>query len=132
VSTVRTARSETGKNGSPTTRATNLGDDLPLDGPEREQRVREVVPEGKGDEAFHRTAPHGAGRVMSRREAHETGSLAEFEAAMEGVYSESVVESVIDEAPMAYKPAESIASAIEPTAEIDDWLDVVHNLKARE
>jgi tRNA-splicing ligase RtcB len=91
-----------------------------------------ILATGKGNDAFHQTAPHGAGRVMSRREAHETGSLEAFEAAMEGVYSESVVESVIDEAPMAYKDAEAIVAAIEPTAAVRDWLDVVHNLKARE
>jgi RNA-splicing ligase RtcB len=90
-----------------------------------------VLARGKGNERFHRTAPHGAGRVMSRREAHETGSVEAFEQAMEGVYSESVVESVLDEAPMAYKPASAVAEAIEPTAEIVDWLDAVHNLKAR-
>jgi RNA-splicing ligase RtcB len=91
-----------------------------------------ILARGKGNEAFHQTAPHGAGRVMSRREAHEKGSLKEFEQAMEGVYSESVVESVLDEAPMAYKSAAAIADSIEPTAEIIDWLDVVHNLKAKE
>jgi len=90
-----------------------------------------ILAEGKGNEDFHQTAPHGAGRVMSRREAHEQGSLDAFEAEMEGIYSESVVESVIDEAPMAYKSAVAIADAIEPTAEIRDWLDVVHNLKAK-
>ncbi len=91
-----------------------------------------ILARGKGNEEFHRTAPHGAGRVMSRREAHEEGSLEAFEAAMEGVYSESVVESVLDEAPMAYKSAEAIAESIEPTADIIDWLDVIHNLKAKE
>jgi len=90
-----------------------------------------VLARGNGADAFHQTAPHGAGRVMSRRQAHEAGSLEAFEEAMEGIYSESVVESVLDEAPMAYKPAEAIVEAIEPTAEIVDWLDVVHNLKAK-
>jgi RNA-splicing ligase RtcB len=69
---------------------------------------------------------------MSRRQAHREGSLTEFAAAMDGVYSESVVESVLDEAPMAYKPADAIAEAIEPTATIEERLDVVHNLKATE
>ncbi len=91
-----------------------------------------LLARGKGNDAYHRTAPHGAGRVMGRREAHDTLSLEEFETAMDGVYSESVVADVLDEAPMAYKPAAAIAEAIEPTAEILDWLDVVHNLKALE
>ncbi|WP_226021665.1 RtcB family protein [Halomicrobium salinisoli] len=91
-----------------------------------------LLARGKGNEAYHETAPHGAGRVMGRREAHETVDMDDFEAAMDGVYSESVVESVRDEAPMAYKPAEAIAEAVEPTAEVVDWLEPVHNLKARE
>jgi RNA-splicing ligase RtcB len=69
---------------------------------------------------------------MSRREAHESLTVEAFERAMADVYSESVEEPVLDEAPMAYKPVESIVEAIEPTAEIVDRLDVVHNLKATE
>jgi RNA-splicing ligase RtcB len=91
-----------------------------------------LLARGKGNEAYHQTAPHGAGRIMGRGEAHDAVDMAEFEAAMDGVYSESVMEAVRDEAPMAYKPAEAIAEAIEPTAEVVDWLDAVHNLKATE
>ena len=91
-----------------------------------------ILARGNGANAWNRSAPHGAGRVMGRREAHEQFSVEAFEAAMEGVYSESIVESALDEAPMAYKPTDAIAEAIEPTAEILDWLDVVHNLKATE
>ena len=91
-----------------------------------------VLARGKGNESYNRTAPHGAGRVMSRRAAHEAVAMEEFEAAMDGVYSESVVEAVKDEAPMAYKPAEAIVGALEPTADVTARLDVVHNLKAME
>ena len=91
-----------------------------------------ILARGKGNAEYLETAPHGAGRTMSRREARETGSLEAFERAMEGIYSESVVESVLDEAPTAYKPVEEIVRSIEPTAEIVDRLEVVHNLKARE
>lgn len=91
-----------------------------------------ILARGRGNDEWNQTAPHGAGRVMGRREAHEKLSVEEFEAAMADVYSESVVDAVVDEAPMAYKPTEAIAEAIEPTAEIVDWLEVVHNLKARE
>jgi len=49
---------------------------------------------------------------------------------MAGIYSESVVEAVRDEAPMAYKDADRIAAALEPTAELVEWLDAVHNLKS--
>ncbi|MFH5801264.1 RtcB family protein [Haladaptatus sp. CMAA 1911] len=90
-----------------------------------------VIARGKGNEEYHSTAPHGAGRTMSRGDAFDTISMAEFDEAMDGVYSESVVESVRDEAPMAYKPADAIREAIEPTAEIEERLDVVHNLKAK-
>jgi len=91
-----------------------------------------VLARGKGNEAYHRTAPHGAGRVMGRREAHEELSVGAFADAMDGIYSESVGEATLDEAPMAYKSAERIADALTPTAEIEDWLEVVHNLKATE
>jgi len=91
-----------------------------------------VLATGNGNPEYHQTAPHGAGRAMGRREAHETLSIEAFETAMKGTYSESIVDEVLDEAPMAYKPADQIADALAPTAEVDDWLDVVHNLKAVE
>ncbi|WP_254273951.1 RtcB family protein [Haloarcula marina] len=89
-----------------------------------------VLARGKGNDAYHQTAPHGAGRVMSRGEAHDVVDMDAFADAMADVYSESVVESVRDEAPMAYKDAQRIVDALEPTAEVVDWLDAVHNLKA--
>jgi len=89
-----------------------------------------ILARGKGNPAYHQTAPHGAGRTMGRRDAHERLSVEEFEAAMAGVYSESVGKGTIDEAPMAYKPADAIAEALEPTAAVIDRLDPVHNLKA--
>ena len=57
-------------------------------------------------------------------------SMEKFAEAMAGIYSESVVEAVRDEAPMAYKDADRIAAALEPTAELVEWLDAVHNLKS--
>lgn len=89
-----------------------------------------VLARGKGNEAYNHTAPHGAGRVMSRRDAYDSIPMAAFADAMDGIYSESVTEATRDEAPMAYKPADAIADAIEPTAEVEERLDVVHNLKA--
>jgi tRNA-splicing ligase RtcB len=91
-----------------------------------------ILARGRGNEEYHQTAPHGAGRTMSRRDAAEKGSMESFSEAMDGIYSESIVEEVLDEAPMAYKPATAIADAVEPTANIVDWLDVVHNLKAKD
>ncbi|MDS0277139.1 RtcB family protein [Halomicroarcula sp. S1AR25-4] len=89
-----------------------------------------VLARGKGNDAYHQTAPHGAGRVMSRSEAHDVVDMDDFADAMADVYSESVVESVRDEAPMAYKDARRIVDALEPTAAVVEWLDAVHNLKA--
>ncbi len=91
-----------------------------------------ILARGKGNDEWNQTAPHGAGRVMGRREAHETLSLDDFESEMDGIYSESVVDDTLDEAPMAYKSAEAIADALAPTAEVIEWLDPVHNLKALE
>jgi len=89
-----------------------------------------VLARGKGNAEWNQTAPHGAGRTMSRREASATASVEGLAAEMDGVYSESIVESVLDEAPIAYKDAQTIAAELEATAEIVEWLDPVHNLKA--
>ncbi|KAA9397307.1 RNA-splicing ligase RtcB [Haloarcula sp. CBA1130] len=91
-----------------------------------------IIARGKGNEEYHQTAPHGAGRVMSRRQAHSEVDMDEFAAAMDGIYSESVIEGVRDEAPMAYKDADAILSAIQPTAAVVESIDAVHNLKATE
>jgi len=91
-----------------------------------------ILARGTGNGDWNETAPHGAGRTMSRREASERASVEQLRDRMDGVYSESLVESVLDEAPIAYKDADRIAAAIEPTAEILDWLEPVHNLKALE
>lgn len=73
---------------------------------------------GKGNEQWLCTAPHGAGRIMSRAQARKQLSISEFEGAMEGVFSTSVCESTIDESPMAYKPAGEIMELIKPTVDI--------------
>jgi RNA-splicing ligase RtcB len=91
-----------------------------------------VIARGKGNPEYHQTAPHGAGRVMSRTQAFDEVSMDAFEAAMDGIYSESVVEGVADEAPMAYKSADRIRAALEQTATVEERLDVVHNLKAKD
>ena len=63
---------------------------------------------GKGNPDWNYSAPHGAGRIMSRAQARDNISLEEFQKSMEGVYTTSVKESTLDEAPMAYKPIEEI------------------------
>ena len=83
-----------------------------------------------GSEAWNNSAPHGAGRVMSRREARETLNLREYRTAMEGIYSTSVNERTIDEAPSAYKPIEDIIGPIAESVDIIDVMRPIYNFKA--
>lgn len=86
---------------------------------------------GKGNPDWNYSAPHGAGRLMSRSKAKETISMDDFRSSMSDVYSTSVCESTIDEAPQAYKPMESIVAAIEPTATIERIIRPIYNFKAK-
>lgn len=86
---------------------------------------------GKGNPEWNYSAPHGAGRLMSRTKAKETLNMAEFTQSMEGIYTTSVHESTIDEAPMAYKPMEAIVSNIHPTVEINVVIRPIYNFKAK-
>ena len=63
-----------------------------------------IIGLGKGNEEWNCSAPHGAGRIMSRSKAKETVSLEEFEQSMRGIYTTSVNRSTVDESPMVYKP----------------------------
>ena len=74
---------------------------------------------GLGNEEWNCSAPHGAGRLMSRREAFDSFTLGEFEKSMEGIYSTSVTRDTLDESPMVYKPIEEIMQGIKDTATID-------------
>ena len=85
---------------------------------------------GKGNDDWNCSAPHGAGRLMSRSAAKETISMDEFKESMQGIYSTSVVPETLDESPMAYKPMESIVENIQPTAEIVKIIKPVYNFKA--
>jgi RNA-splicing ligase RtcB len=89
-----------------------------------------LLVEGKGNDRWNNSAPHGAGRVMSRTQAFDELDLRDFKKTMDGVESSSVTEETLDEAPMAYKSSGLIESAIEPTAEIVDQIRPVLNLKA--
>lgn len=86
--------------------------------------------EGLGNPDWNCSAPHGAGRLMSRADAKRGISLDDYRAAMEGIYSSSVGESTIDESPMAYKDPSEITELIAPTARILDRLRPVYNFKA--
>ncbi|MBO7598784.1 MAG: RtcB family protein [Bacteroidales bacterium] len=85
---------------------------------------------GKGNEDWNYSAPHGAGRIMSRRQAKKILDLEEFKAEMTGIYSTTVNLATIDEAPMAYKTMDDIVANIEPTAEIVKIIKPIFNFKA--
>lgn len=85
---------------------------------------------GKGNPEWNYSAPHGAGRLMSRSKAKETVSLDEFEKSMKGIFTSSVGTSTLDESPMAYKPIEEILECIEDTVKVLDVIKPVYNFKA--
>lgn len=85
---------------------------------------------GKGNAEWNYSAPHGAGRLMSRGQARRELNMEDFRESMANVYTTSVMVETIDEAPMAYKPMEEIMGAIEPTVEIVDRLIPFFNFKA--
>ncbi len=85
---------------------------------------------GKGNADWNMSAPHGAGRLMSRTAALRELTLDDFRAQMEGIYSSSVRPSTLDEAPMAYKGIDAILNHIGPTVEVEDLFKPVYNYKA--
>ncbi len=89
-----------------------------------------IIGEGKGNPDWNYSAPHGAGRVMSRSKAKANVSMEEFTASMSGIYSSSVKESTLDESPMAYKDPETIEMYLEDTVEILHRVKPVYNFKA--
>ncbi len=89
-----------------------------------------IIGIGKGNPDWNCSAPHGAGRVMSRAKAKESVSLDEYKASMQGIYSTSIDISTIDESPMAYKPMDEIIRNIEDTVEIERIIKPIYNFKA--
>ena len=87
---------------------------------------------GKGNPDWNYSAPHGAGRLMSRKKAKESLSIEQFAKEMSDVYSSSVCEATLDEAPMAYKPMQSIIDAIQETVEVQKIIRPIYNFKAKE
>ena len=87
---------------------------------------------GKGNEDWNCSAPHGAGRLMSRGEAKQSFTVSEFKKQMEGIYSTSVGRSTLDECPMAYKGMADILDNIGPTAEVVKVIRPIYNFKAGE
>jgi RNA-splicing ligase RtcB len=87
---------------------------------------------GKGNDDWNQSAPHGAGRLMSRKAAFAKLSMDEYKAGMRGIYTTSVSFDTLDESPMAYKSIEEIISHISPTAEIIERVLPAYNFKAGE
>ena len=87
---------------------------------------------GKGNEDWNCSAPHGAGRLMSRTAAFERLTMAEYEEQMKGIYTTCVTPATLDESPMAYKNMDEIVANIEPTAEIVKVIKPIYNFKAAE
>lgn len=91
-----------------------------------------IIAIGKGNKDWNNSAPHGAGRIMSRNKAKETFKLEEFKESMKEIYSTSVVEATIDEAPFVYKPMQEIIDNIQDTVEIVKVIKPIYNFKAKE
>lgn len=89
-----------------------------------------VIALGKGNPDWNYSAPHGAGRLMSRSKAKETIDMEEYKKSMGGIYTTSVNESTIDEAPMAYKSLEDIIDVIADSVDVTDIIKPVYNFKA--
>ena len=89
-----------------------------------------LICEGKSNEDWNFSAPHGAGRVLSRAQAKNQLDMKEFVDSMKGIYSSSVCKNTLDESPMAYKNPNKIEKLIEPTVKIVDKLKPVLNIKS--
>ena len=85
---------------------------------------------GKGNEDWNCSAPHGAGRIMSRSKARKELSMDEFKSEMSGIYSTTVSKETLDEAPRAYKTMDDIVTNIGPTADIVNVIKPIYNFKA--
>jgi RNA-splicing ligase RtcB len=85
---------------------------------------------GKGNEDWNCSAPHGAGRLMSRTKARAELSLEQFRQSMDGIYTTSANLDTLDESPFAYKPIEDILQHVQDTVEIVETIRPVYNFKA--
>lgn len=89
-----------------------------------------VLATGKGNPDWNYSAPHGAGRIMSRTKARDAIEMEDYRKAMEGIYTTSVSTSTLDEAPMAYKSLEDIIDVIEESVDVIEVLKPIFNYKA--
>lgn len=91
-----------------------------------------IIGTGKGNEDWNYSAPHGAGRVMSRMKAKNELNMLDYKNSMDGIYSTSINENTIDEAPMVYKPMEEILENIKDTVEVIKIIKPIYNFKAND
>ena len=91
-----------------------------------------IIGIGKGNDDWNKSAPHGAGRIMSRNKAKEVVNIDEYRKSMNGIYTTSVNKDTIDEAPMVYKPMQEIVDCIKDTVEIEKIIKPIYNFKASE
>ena len=91
-----------------------------------------IIGIGKGNDDWNQSAPHGAGRIMSRSKARETIDIKDFKDSMKDIYTTSVNEQTIDESPFAYKPMDEIIKNIGDTVEIEKIIKPIYNFKASE
>lgn len=91
-----------------------------------------VLARGKGNPEWNYSAPHGAGRLMSRTKAKETLDLEAYRKTIEGIYTTSVNEATIDEAPMAYKSLKDIIDVVRESVDVIEILKPIYNFKASE
>lgn len=89
-----------------------------------------IIATGRGNAEWNNSAPHGAGRALSRTKARESLSMDDYREAMEGIYSTSVKQTTLDEAPAAYKPIEDIIGPISAAVDIIDVMKPIYNFKA--
>ena len=89
-----------------------------------------VIAMGRGNPEWNYSAPHGAGRIMSRTKAKETIDMEAYRQSMAGIYTTSVNEDTIDEAPMAYKSLSDIIDVIRDSVDVLDVMKPVYNFKA--
>ena len=89
-----------------------------------------ILAVGKGNPEWNYSAPHGAGRIMSRTTAKKSLSMDEYKDVMEGIYTTSVNEATLDEAPMAYKSLDDIIDVIKESVDIIDVMKPIYNFKA--
>ena len=89
-----------------------------------------VLAVGKGNSEWNYSAPHGAGRIMSRKKAKENLNLDDYKHEMEGIYTTSVNKATLDEAPMAYKSLEDIIDVIKESVTVIDVMKPIYNFKA--